>query len=76
MLRSLESLQANLQGWSLIQSIYQSLRIHKAGAGYGNEITFTTSPIALATLTTSDVISITSNSAISGGNITDDGGES
>jgi len=47
---------------------------NKAGAGYGNEVTFTTSPIALATLTTSDVTSITSNSAISGGNITDDGG--
>jgi len=47
---------------------------NKAGAGYGNEVTFTTSPITLATLTTTDVTLVTSNSATSGGIITDDGG--
>jgi len=46
----------------------------KAGVGFGNEVTFTTLPIVGATLTTTDVTSITSSSAISGGNIIDDGG--
>jgi hypothetical protein len=47
---------------------------NKAGTGYGNEISFTTKPIVGATLTTAIVTSITSSSAISGGNITADGG--
>jgi len=45
-----------------------------AGTGYGNEISFTTNPFELATLTTIPPISITENIAISGGNITSDGG--
>ncbi len=45
-----------------------------AGTSYGNELSFTTSQIAVATLTTAEVTSITANSAISGGNITGDGG--
>ena len=44
------------------------------GTGYGNEISFTTSPVVLATLTTTAISSITSTTAVSGGNITDDGG--
>ena len=47
---------------------------NKADLGYGNEVTFTTSPIALATLTTAIIDSITYSTAICGGNITFDGG--
>jgi uncharacterized protein (TIGR02145 family) len=49
---------------------------NKTGTGYGKEISFTTSPLVGATLTTEVVTSITSNSAISGGNIISDGGAS
>ncbi len=44
------------------------------GTAYGNEVSFATSPIALATLTTADVTSITPTTASSGGDIADDGG--
>lgn len=44
------------------------------GTGYGNEVSFTSNPILLATITTVSVSSITTTSAISGGNITSDGG--
>jgi uncharacterized protein (TIGR02145 family) len=47
---------------------------NNVGTGYGNEISFTTNPYELATLTTIPPISITENIAISGGNITYDGG--
>jgi hypothetical protein len=46
---------------------------NSAGTGYGNEITFTTS-LTIPTLTTTSVSSITPTTAISGGNITSDGG--
>jgi len=45
-----------------------------AGTGYGNQVTFTTSQIELATLTTTDISTIIQTSAVSGGNITDDNG--
>lgn len=48
--------------------------VNKTEIGYGNEITFTTSPIALATLSTANIDSITSTTAVGGGNITFDGG--
>ena len=44
------------------------------GTSYGDETSFTT--LDLPTLTTAEVAEITQNSAISGGNITDDGGAS
>jgi uncharacterized protein (TIGR02145 family) len=44
------------------------------GTAYGNEISFTTNPIVGATLTTTIPSTITSTSAVSGGDITDDGG--
>ncbi len=44
------------------------------GTSYGNEISFSSNPIILASLTTANVTSITSTTAISGGNITSDGG--
>ena len=47
---------------------------NKIGTGYGDEISFTTNPLVAATLTTAPVTSITTGSAISGGNISSDGG--
>jgi hypothetical protein len=51
---------------------------NSAGTSYGKEITFMTDQIiqgsTIPTLTTIAVTSITSSSAVSGGNITDDGG--
>lgn len=44
------------------------------GTAYGNEITFTTTPIILPSLTTTTPSSITGYTAISGGNVTTDGG--
>jgi uncharacterized protein (TIGR02145 family) len=44
------------------------------GTAYGNEVSFTSNPILLATLTTVSVSAITTTSAMSGGNITSDGG--
>jgi len=47
--------------------------INAVGISYGNEITFTTQS-GVITLTTTAISSITGISAVSGGNITDDGG--
>lgn len=44
------------------------------GTAYGNEVSFTTSQIVIATLTTTAVTGITSTTAVSGGNITANGG--
>jgi plastocyanin len=47
---------------------------NSAGTAYGDEITFTTSSIKTATLTTNLVTSVTTTTAVTGGNISDDGG--
>jgi hypothetical protein len=44
------------------------------GIGYGNQISFTTLQITLPTVTTSSITNITSTTATSGGNVTNDGG--
>lgn len=49
--------------------------VNAVGTGYGNQQTFTTATI-LATLTTTAISSITPYTAVSGGNITADGGAS
>jgi uncharacterized protein (TIGR02145 family) len=46
---------------------------NKAGTAYGTDISFTTTPIVVPTLTTTEVTSVTITTAISGGNITSDG---
>jgi hypothetical protein len=46
------------------------------GTGYGNEVSFITMQTEVPVLTTSDITSITQNSAISGGVISSDGGSS
>jgi uncharacterized protein (TIGR02145 family) len=49
---------------------------NSAGTAYGNELTFTTNPVVLPTLTTTVATSIALTTAVSGGNITADGGGS
>ena len=48
---------------------------NSVGTAYGNEVFFTTGQIVAATLTTDLVTAITSTTAVSGGNITADGGD-
>ena len=48
---------------------------NSAGTAYGNEITVTTSPIVVPTLTTVAITAISLTSAVSGGNITFDGND-
>jgi len=47
---------------------------NSAGTAYGNDVSFTTIPVTLATLTTTTITTITLTTAVSGGNITADGG--
>lgn len=49
---------------------------NKVGTAYGNEITASTIPVSMATLTTAAITSITASSAVSGGNITSGGNDS
>lgn len=49
---------------------------NEAGTGYGSQQSFNTSEILLATVTTADITSMTQTTAVSGGNITSDGGGS
>ena len=46
---------------------------NKAGTAYGVDISFTTKPLVVPTVTTTAITSITLTTAVSGGNITDDG---
>jgi uncharacterized protein (TIGR02145 family) len=47
---------------------------NSAGTAYGNEITFTTNPVVLPTLTTTAITAVTLTTAVSGGTISNDGG--
>lgn len=47
---------------------------NSVGTAYGNQLTFTSAQMGVATLTTNTVSAITQTSAVSGGNITSDGG--
>jgi uncharacterized protein (TIGR02145 family) len=47
---------------------------NRTGTAYGNQLSFTTTAIVLPSLTTADVTDITSETATSGGNVTNDGG--
>ena len=47
---------------------------NSVGTAYGNEVTFTTSQVTGAVLTTTEATSITPSSAATGGNVTDAGG--
>ncbi len=47
---------------------------NEAGTGYGSQQSFNTGEVLLATVTTADITSPTQTSAVSGGNVTSDGG--
>ncbi len=69
------SFTSNLTGLTANTTYYvRAYATNSQGTGYGNEVTFNTSQIALATLTTIDVTGITPTTASSGGDIADDGG--
>ncbi|NSW93969.1 MAG: fibrobacter succinogenes major paralogous domain-containing protein [Bacteroidales bacterium] len=69
------SFTSNLTGLTAGTVYYvRAYATNSAGTGYGNQVTFTTSAVAGATITTTAVTSITTNSAVSGGTITGDGG--
>lgn len=68
---------SNITGLSPNSTYYiKAYATNSEGTGYGNELSFTTNPIAVGTITTTQVTSIKTTTAISGGNITDDGGSS
>ena len=71
------SFTSNLTGLPPDTKYYiRAYAVNSAGTAYGNEVSFTTNPIVGATLTTTNVETITATSAVSGGNITADGGGS
>jgi photosystem II stability/assembly factor-like uncharacterized protein len=66
---------SNIKGLRANTKYYaKAFATNSVGTAYGEEITFTTGNPELSVLTTSQVSSITSNSATSGGTITDNGG--
>ncbi len=69
------SFSSNLTGLTPGTTYYiRAYATNKAGTAYGNEITFSTQPIVVPVLTTIEITVITSTTAVSGGNITSDGG--
>ena len=70
-----EEFVANVIGLSPGTKYYiRAFAINSDGVGYGNEITFETLPQSNATVTTNAPSEVTSSSAMSGGNVTSDGG--
>lgn len=70
------SFVSNITGLEPGKTYYvRAYAVNIAGTAYGNEVTFST-PVVLAEVTTSPVTGITTNSAVSGGNVTSDGGSS
>jgi uncharacterized protein (TIGR02145 family) len=69
------SYSSNLTGLIPNTTYYvRAYAINSAGTAYGNQVSFTTQPVGLPVISTTDVTAITTNSAISGGNISSDGG--
>jgi uncharacterized protein (TIGR02145 family) len=69
------SFSGNLSGLSPNTIYYiRAYATNSAGTAYGVQQTFTTLPVSIPTLTTNGVSSITQTNAITGGNITNDGG--
>ncbi len=70
----ISSFTSNLSGLTPNTSYYlRAYAINSIGIAYGNEISFITLPMLLPNVTTANVVNITSNTAISGGNVTFDG---
>ncbi len=66
---------SNLTGLTPGTTYYvRAYATNSEGTAYGNEVTFSTTPIAGATVTTTAVTGQTTTSAMSGGNVTADGG--
>ena len=71
------SFTSNIVGLSEGTTYYvRAYATNEAGTGYGDELTFVTGQVTGAVLTTTQVSSVTSVSAVTGGNITDAGGGS
>lgn len=69
------SFTSNITGLTEGTAYYvRAYAINSKGTAYGEQKTFATSVVNGATVTTSNVSSITTNSAICGGNVTNDGG--
>jgi uncharacterized protein (TIGR02145 family) len=69
------SFTSSLTGLSFNTIYYvKAYATNNSGTAYGNEISFTTLPAFIPSLTTDFVSNITANSATCGGNVTDDGG--
>ncbi len=69
------SFDSNLTGLTAGTIYYvRAYATNSAGTAYGNQVSFTTTEITIATLTTAVVTEITLNSAKSGGDVTNDGG--
>ncbi len=69
------SFVSNLSGLTPgIKYYIRAYATNEAGTAYGNEISFSALPLTLAELTTADVTGNTAGTAVSGGNITSDGG--
>ncbi len=66
---------SNLTGLTPATTYYvRAYATNSVGTAYGNELTVTTSPIAAPTVVTDVATSVTLTSAVSGGNVTSDGG--
>ncbi len=66
---------SNMAGLSEGTTYYvRAYATNEVGTAYGNELTFTTSEVTGAVLTTTEVTNVTSTTAVAGGNITDAGG--
>ena len=69
------SFTSNLTGLAPATTYYvRAYATNSAGTSYGNELTFTTTAIVVPTLTTAAITSVTLTSAVTGGNISTDGG--
>jgi len=70
------SYTSNIAGLAPSTTYYvRSYATNISGTGYGQELTFTTTPLAtIPILSTTAISSITSSTAVSGGNISTDGG--
>jgi uncharacterized protein (TIGR02145 family) len=67
---------SNLTGLATGTTYYvRAYATNSEGTAYGDELSFETVALVAATVTTAEILSITGKSAISGGNITSDGGD-
>ena len=74
-LRGSGNFTANCDGLLPNRTYYvRAFAINTLGTSYGNELSFTTKALTVPTLGTQAISNITNSTAISGGNITDDGG--